>query len=71
MFTPLKLVAFSEEQPARLLAIYLIEQGIRAEYQYSANEYSHAVMLLESTDQIKDGHLSKGRALTKGPALIT
>lgn len=59
MFTPLKLVAFSEEQPARLLAIYLIEQGIKAEYQYSANEYSHVVMLLESTDQIKAKQLAE------------
>ena len=53
MSTPLKLVAFSKEQPARLLTIYLIEQGIQAEYQYSPNEYGHAVMLLESSAQIK------------------
>jgi GlpG protein len=51
--TPLKLVAFSKEQPARLLTIYLIEQGIQVEYQYSSNEYGHAVMLLESSDQTK------------------
>ena len=59
MSTPLKLVAFSKEQPARLLTIYLIEQGINAEYQYTANEYSHAVMLLESNDQIKAKKLAE------------
>lgn len=52
MSTLLKLVAFSKEQPARLLTTYLIEQGIQAEYQYSANEYAHTVMLLESCDQV-------------------
>jgi hypothetical protein len=57
--TLLKLVAFSKEQPARLLTIYLIEQGIKAEYQYSANEYSHEVMLLESSDQIKAKQLAE------------
>jgi len=51
--TSLKLVAFSKEQPARLLTIYLIGQGIQAEYQYLATEYAHSVMLLESSDQIK------------------
>jgi GlpG protein len=55
----LKLVAFSKEQPARLLTIYLIEQGIQAEYQYSANEYGHSVMLLESSDQIKAKQLAE------------
>ncbi|PKG97835.1 rhomboid family intramembrane serine protease GlpG [Paraglaciecola sp. MB-3u-78] len=59
MSTPLKLVAFSKEQPARLLTTYLIEQGVKAEYQYSANEYSHAVMLLESSDQIKAKQLAE------------
>lgn len=53
MSTSLKLVAFSKEQPARLLTIYLIGQGIQAEYQYLATEYAHSVMLLESSDQIK------------------
>ena len=53
MSTSLKLVAFSIEQPARLLTIYLIGQGIQAEYQYLATEYAHSVMLLESSDQIK------------------
>jgi GlpG protein len=57
--TPLKLVAFSKEQPARLLTIYLIEQGIQAEYQYLANEYAHAVMLLQSSDQIKAKKLAE------------
>tara|TARA_R110002153_G_scaffold32537_8_gene98498 strand:- start:12050 stop:12922 length:873 start_codon:yes stop_codon:yes gene_type:complete len=57
--TPLKLVAFSKEQPARLLTIYLIEQGIQVEYQYSDNEYSHGVMLLESSDQIKAKKLAE------------
>jgi GlpG protein len=57
--TLFKLVAFSKEQPARLLTIYLIEQGIKAEYQYSANEYSHEVMLLESSDQIKAKQLAE------------
>jgi GlpG protein len=57
--TPLKLVAFSKEQPARLLTIYLIEQGIQVEYHYSANEYAHAVMLLELTDQIKAKKLAE------------
>jgi GlpG protein len=51
--TSLKFVTFSKEQPARLLTIYLIEQGIQAEYQYSANENAHAVMLLAATDQTK------------------
>jgi GlpG protein len=50
--TPLKLVAFSKEQPARLLTIYLLEQGIQAEYQYSDGESAHTVMLLQSSDQI-------------------
>ena len=59
MSTTLKLVAFSKEQPARLLTIYLVEQGIQAEYQYSSNEYSHAVMLLESSDQIKAKQLAE------------
>lgn len=53
MSTSLKLAAFSKEQPARLLAVYLIEQGIQVEYQYSGNEYGHTVMLLHSSDQIK------------------
>lgn len=53
MSTPLKLVAFSKEQPARLLTIYLIEQGIQAEYQYLENDYAHAVMLLDSSEQIR------------------
>ena len=59
MSTLLKLVAFSKEQPARLLTIYLIEQGIQAEYQHSANEYSHTVMLVESSDQIEAKKLAE------------
>lgn len=59
MSTPLKLVAFSKEQPARLLTIYLIEQGIQAKYQYSENEYSHAVMLLDISNQIKAKQLAE------------
>ncbi|WP_339725769.1 rhomboid family intramembrane serine protease GlpG [uncultured Paraglaciecola sp.] len=59
MSTPLKLVAFSKEQPARLLTIYLIEQGIQAEYQYSENEYAHRVMLQEPSDQIKAKELAE------------
>ncbi|AGH42210.1 rhomboid family intramembrane serine protease GlpG [Paraglaciecola psychrophila] len=53
MSTPLKLVAFSKEQPARLLTIYLINQGINVEYQHSGNDYAHSVMLLELSDQIQ------------------
>lgn len=52
MSAPLKLVAFSKEQPARLLTTYLKEQGIQAEYQYSVDEYSHTVMLLRESEQI-------------------
>lgn len=59
MTTPLKLVAFSKEQPARLLTIYLIEQNIQAEYHYSASEYSHSVMLLQSTDEIRAKQLAE------------
>jgi GlpG protein len=57
--TSLKLVAFSKEQPARLLTIYLIEQGLQAEYQYLSNEYAHAVMLLQSADQLKAKKLAE------------
>lgn len=53
MSSLLKLVAFSKEQPARLLTHYLIEQGIQAQYQKIDTEYSHAVMLSESEDQAK------------------
>jgi GlpG protein len=59
LFTSLKLVAFSKEQPARLLTNYLIEQGIKAEYHYSAIEYGHFVMLVESTDEIKAKELAE------------
>lgn len=59
MSTPLKLVAFSKEQPARLLTIYLKEQGVQAEYQYSAKEYSHTVILLDSSDQINAKKLAE------------
>ena len=59
MSTTLKLVAFSKEQPARLLTIYLIEQGVKAEYQFSANDYGHAVMLLESLDEVKAKELAE------------
>jgi GlpG protein len=57
--TLLKLVAFSKEQPARLLTVYLIEQGIQAEYQHSANDNAHSVMLFESSDQIKAKELAE------------
>jgi GlpG protein len=57
--TLLKLVAFSKEQPARLLTVYLVEQGIQAEYRYSANEYAHTVMLQESSDQIEAKKLAE------------
>ncbi len=53
MSTPLKLVAFSKEEPARLLTIYLMNQGFRVEYQHSDNEYSHSVVLLELSEQIQ------------------
>ena len=59
MSTPLKLVAFSKEQPARLLTIYLIKQGVKVEYCYTENEYAHAVMLLESSQQIKAKELAQ------------
>jgi GlpG protein len=59
LFTPLKLVTFSKEQPARLLVVYLIEQGINAEYQYLADDYSHAVILLDLSDQIKAKQLAE------------
>lgn len=59
MSTLLKLVAFSKEQPARLLTIYLVEQGMQAEYRYSANEYAHTVMLPESCDQIEAKKLAE------------
>lgn len=59
MSTSLKLVAFSKEQPARLLTIYLIEQGIQAEYCYSENEYAHTVMLIDSSQQIKAKELAE------------
>lgn len=59
MSTPFKLVAFSKEQPARLLTVYLLEQGIQAEYQHLANEYAHAVMLLESSEQMKAKKLAE------------
>ena len=59
MSTPLKLVAFSKEQPARLLTIYLIEQGIQVEYQYASHEDSHAVLLLDTSAQIKAKELAE------------
>ena len=59
MSTLLKLVTFSKEQPARLLTVYLIEQGIEAEYQHSANDNAHSVMLFESSDQIKAKELAE------------
>lgn len=59
MSTPLKLVAFSKEQPARLLTVYLTELGILAEYKYLSDEYAHAVMLLESSDQNKAKQLAE------------
>ena len=52
MTTQSKLVAFSKEQPARLLTHYLIEQGIQAEYSHLDNEYSHAVIVFESADYL-------------------
>lgn len=59
MSTELKLVAFSKEQPARLLTIYLIKQGLQVEYHYCASEYAHAVMLLAPSDQIKAKELAE------------
>lgn len=57
--TSFKLVAFSKEQPARLLTHYLIEQGIDARYQQLSNDYSHAVMLADESE------LEKARALAE------
>ncbi|MEP0357562.1 MAG: rhomboid family intramembrane serine protease GlpG [Paraglaciecola sp.] len=50
MNTHTKLVAFSKEQPARLLSLYLKEQGIRVEYCKLENDYAHGVMLVDSAD---------------------
>lgn len=57
--TAFKLVAFSKEQPARLLTTYLKKQGILAEYQISPDELAHAVMLFDPSQ------LSKAQELTK------
>lgn len=46
-----KLIAFNKEQPARLLTLYLINQGIQAQYQFSANEHAHEVILTDLLDQ--------------------
>ena len=59
MSTSLKLVAFSKEQPARLLTVYLTEQGMQAEYQYLSDDYAHAVILLGSSDHIKAKELAE------------
>jgi GlpG protein len=48
---PQKLVAFSKEQPARLLVTYLVQQGIQASYQHVDADYAHAVMLDDESDQ--------------------
>lgn len=50
---PIKLVAFSKEQPARLLAHYLVEKKIQAEYIYSDGEYSHTVMLKDLKEELQ------------------
>ncbi|MEP1384279.1 MAG: rhomboid family intramembrane serine protease GlpG [Paraglaciecola sp.] len=50
MNTHIKLVAFSKEQPARLLSLYLKEQGIRVEYCKLDNDYAHGVMLADPAD---------------------
>jgi GlpG protein len=50
---PIKLVAFSKEQPARLLTHYLVEKKIQAEYTYSDGEYSHTVMLKDLNEEIQ------------------
>ncbi|MGS2719505.1 rhomboid family intramembrane serine protease GlpG [Paraglaciecola aestuariivivens] len=44
-----QLIAFSAEQPARLLAHYLISQGIQAEYLFSDN--AHLVILSDDKQQ--------------------
>lgn len=46
-----KLIAFSKEQPARLLTLYLINQGIQAQYQFTAAEHAHEVMLCDLSEQ--------------------
>lgn len=53
------LVAFSKEQPARLLTLYLINQGIQAEYQFTANEHAHSVVLHDLTEQERAQHLAE------------
>lgn len=45
MQTSEKLVAFSKEQPARLLATYLSAQGILSKYQHTGGDYAHTVQL--------------------------
>ncbi|WP_158972532.1 rhomboid family intramembrane serine protease GlpG [Paraglaciecola sp. L3A3] len=51
MSNSVKLVAFSKEQPARLLAHYLLKNDIAAEYSYLDSEYAHAVILLRSEQE--------------------
>ncbi|MGJ8682460.1 rhomboid family intramembrane serine protease GlpG [Paraglaciecola sp.] len=53
MTQTIKLVAFSTEQPARLLAHYLVKNNISAEYSLVQAEYSHVVMLSDPEDEGK------------------
>ncbi|MDU0353466.1 rhomboid family intramembrane serine protease GlpG [Paraglaciecola aquimarina] len=46
-----KLIAFSKEQPARLLSHYLSQNGISAEYKFVEAEYAHAVFLSRLEDE--------------------
>lgn len=49
----MKLVAFSKEQPARLLTHYLLQQHIQAEYQYIEGEYGHSVILHDDKHEVR------------------
>ncbi len=53
-----KLVAFSKEQPARLLAHYLREQGVSCDYQYVESNYPHTIRI----DKLADVPKAKGIA---------
>ncbi|MFT2089396.1 rhomboid family intramembrane serine protease GlpG [Paraglaciecola sp. 2405UD69-4] len=59
MNTHTKLVAFSKEQPARLLSLYLNAQGIQVEYSKLESDYAHGVMLFDSAD------LEKAKAIAE------
>ncbi|MCF2950308.1 rhomboid family intramembrane serine protease GlpG [Paraglaciecola aquimarina] len=51
MSDSIKLVAFSKEQPARLLTHYLLERKLQAAYQYADGEYCHSVILKNLADE--------------------